>query len=428
MKWGILNLAAIAAGNSFGQATTTQTLDEKLCEAAAQGNPGEVEALLKKGANPNASTKEYPNPLFHLGSNWALQMRIIKLLIAAGTNWKAVNNEGQGLLHTNSHNTGNIDLMKVLLELGLDPNGKDKNGITPIFVAAEESPQELKRVELLLKFGADPTIKTKWGESARSSFNKRAFSWIREFSNDPDSTRRNGLSHRAANMMNPTYLALNPGAAPLEQLPMEVGPDGYWFPPFSCDSFEVNRRVRFEGGKAIVTLEFKNPSKGATRTMTLTGAFLRYADAFTKFPIFVTVGPLARKRVVLEFPAPKEGIDAVMTLFRETTESERGAIGDSMITLPYFYLETNNSVKVGDELPVGICFLNMGAHVRIVEMKQHGKILSRFSGEEFENLTYNTSRTLIPGLTARNGKNEIEITFEYRFSPNLTWRRTTIRV
>ena len=428
MKRGILILAALAACSCFGQATTTQTLDEKLCEAAAQGNPDEVEALLKKGANPNASTNDFPNPLFHLGYDNPSALKCAKLLIAAGANLKLLNKEGQGLLHLNCGNNGYSSLLKYFLELGLDSNLKDKMGITPLYIATENSPQEAKLVELLVKFGADPTIKTSRGDSARSYFNRKYLKELREYSNYPDATERGPICRRVTESMNPTYLALNPGAAPLEQLPMEVGPDGYWFRPLNFGSLGADRWVRFEGGKAIVTLEFKNPNKGETRTTTLTGAFLRYADSFTKFPIVVTVGPLAKKRVILEFPAPKEGIDAVMTLFREAAENERGAVGDSMIMLPYFFAELGEKSKIGDELPVGVSFLNRGAHVRLVEVKKMGKVLDRYSGEEIDCLSDDASRPLIPGLTKRNGKMDVVIIFEYRFSPNLTWRRSSVRL
>ncbi|MBT8218334.1 MAG: ankyrin repeat domain-containing protein [Bacteroidia bacterium] len=54
--------------------------------------------------------------------------------------------------------TGNIELLKLFLEKGYDPNIPQMNNITPIQSAAHRG--DLEMVKLLVEYGADPKIKS----------------------------------------------------------------------------------------------------------------------------------------------------------------------------------------------------------------------------------------------------------------------------
>ncbi|KAF7239229.1 Fibronectin type 3 and ankyrin repeat domains protein 1 [Varanus komodoensis] len=60
--------------------------------------------------------------------------------------------------------TGKADVAVLLIDAGADVNTKDKDGKTPLMVAALNNQEEL--VTLLLERGADPDIKNEFGKGA----------------------------------------------------------------------------------------------------------------------------------------------------------------------------------------------------------------------------------------------------------------------
>ncbi len=72
-----------------------------------------------------------------------------------------VDADGRILLH-DAAMSGNHELVSLLCKLGANPNAKDKDRKTPVFMAASEG--HSKSVELLLAAGANPTIKVRYSE------------------------------------------------------------------------------------------------------------------------------------------------------------------------------------------------------------------------------------------------------------------------
>ncbi|MEJ2780413.1 ankyrin repeat domain-containing protein [Stygiolobus sp. CP850M] len=96
--------------------------DDELLEAAEFGDLIKVQTALEKGANPNTET----------------------LLTGRRTP-----------LHKAPLN-GHVEIVRVLLKRGADPNAKDNYGSTPLHEAAKEGHVEI--VKLMLERGADPRI------------------------------------------------------------------------------------------------------------------------------------------------------------------------------------------------------------------------------------------------------------------------------
>ena len=58
---------------------------------------------------------------------------------------------------------GRLDVVRLLLKRGVDPNIQDQYGDTPLHIAAHGGHDDV--VKLLLEYGADPTVKDKDGRT-----------------------------------------------------------------------------------------------------------------------------------------------------------------------------------------------------------------------------------------------------------------------
>jgi cytohesin len=157
--------------------------------AALKGNAAIVKALLEAGARPNEKGQDFGETALH----FATSVEVAALLVTAGADVNAAdercnspltsaisegnaelvkwllnrgsdanqraNRSGESLLDFPCLE-GMVDVVRVLLEAGLDPNVPGENDVTPLLSAAlsgEKNSAEIAR--MLLNAGADPNAK-----------------------------------------------------------------------------------------------------------------------------------------------------------------------------------------------------------------------------------------------------------------------------
>jgi len=147
-------VAAIRARNSRQIA-----LASELCDAAADGELGNVERLLAHGAEVNAKNSSGMTPLHLAAGNG--HKDVAELLLAHGAEVNAKDNFGNTPLHCATiPETG---VMQLLLAHGADVNAKEIYGFTPLHYQALCGREDSAKV--LLSHGADVNAKNKEGRT-----------------------------------------------------------------------------------------------------------------------------------------------------------------------------------------------------------------------------------------------------------------------
>jgi ankyrin repeat protein len=125
--------------------------DSRLSEAAMQGDHQAVRALLAQNADVNGAQGDGSTAL-----HWAAfhdDMDLVRTLLAAGANVRAVTREGGITPLFMACVNGNADIVETLLFVGADANSAKTNGTTALMTAA--SAGNADAVQSLLTHGAD---------------------------------------------------------------------------------------------------------------------------------------------------------------------------------------------------------------------------------------------------------------------------------
>lgn len=138
-------------------------LNKELYQAVEEGDLGQVEALLRRGADPNQSQLWNGYSIdcaLHVAS-MAGDMDIIRALLTANCNINLVNGCCQTALHIAAQNE-RIDVIEELLKADAATDVKDDLERTPLILGCKNS----MVTELLVRAGCDVNMRDKFGFSA----------------------------------------------------------------------------------------------------------------------------------------------------------------------------------------------------------------------------------------------------------------------
>ena len=139
--------------------------EERLCQASINGDADEVHRLLASGVNPNFIRVDMTShPLWENALCIAASMgniEVVKLLLKFGADPNIQNSRGKTPLH--AARCCHDQLVKELLNAGALPTIVDMNGDTPLHLAVVE--MSLSVVQVLLDAGADPKMTNRYGRT-----------------------------------------------------------------------------------------------------------------------------------------------------------------------------------------------------------------------------------------------------------------------
>eukprot|EP00854_Cymbomonas_tetramitiformis_P007276 gene7276-8665_t len=125
-------------------------------EAADSGHSAIVQILLEEGASINALDRWGNTPMKTALDKGFRQC--VEVLRSAGG--KVISKDPAGEL-CDAASSDNLDLMKLLIENGVDPSAADYDLRSALHLASAEG--HVKAVEYLLNVGVDPNITDRWG-------------------------------------------------------------------------------------------------------------------------------------------------------------------------------------------------------------------------------------------------------------------------
>jgi ankyrin repeat protein len=159
------------------------TGDTPLHLAAAAVRPSVVEALLERGADPNARNRRGATPLHYAcdprpaaSRQWQAeqQVDVIRLLVAHGAAIDVQDKGGVTALHR-AVRARSPSAVRALLEAGAAADGASNKGSTPLHLAAQSTGaggtagaevEQIEIIRLLREHGADPSVNDLRGRSA----------------------------------------------------------------------------------------------------------------------------------------------------------------------------------------------------------------------------------------------------------------------
>jgi len=160
-------------------------LDKELFQSVFQGKLNEVEVLVGKGADVNATDQKGHTPLIFAATNG--HTPVVKFLVGAGSQLDSTDGSGQTALMYACKRSFN-ETAAFLIDSGADVNVQSKKTrVTALMLAAVWNNVEL--TEMLLKSGADPNLTDLMGRTAKALAKAKGNSAIVELLPDPPETQ-----------------------------------------------------------------------------------------------------------------------------------------------------------------------------------------------------------------------------------------------
>ncbi len=138
-------------------------LQPDIFEASATGRTARVQDLLQADpALANAYSSDGYQPM-GLASFFGYT-ETVELLLQSGAEVNSASHNGQRVMPLHSAAAGqHLEIARILLAHGADPNAAQADDFTPLHAAADNGQVEM--VKLLLSFGADPGAKMRGGQT-----------------------------------------------------------------------------------------------------------------------------------------------------------------------------------------------------------------------------------------------------------------------
>ena len=131
--------------------------------ACREGNLDVAQFLLSYGADPNYTCPDGFPSLVRASAYGNID--IVKLLLDNGADPNLHNSYNDAPLAC-ACSDGYADIAKVLLDYGADINAHNSDGDTPLIAAFDQSRPDKALIQLLLEWGADPSIANTHGKTA----------------------------------------------------------------------------------------------------------------------------------------------------------------------------------------------------------------------------------------------------------------------